>query len=46
MVGIHEGGSDSVVFYDAGANPASTEILASCSNTPPLLVGNLALLLP
>jgi len=35
MVGSEEPGSDSDVFYDAAANPASTEIQALCSNTPP-----------
>jgi len=34
MVDIDERGSDSDVFYDAGTNPASTEIPALRSNTP------------
>jgi len=34
MVDIDERGIDSDVFYDAGANPASTEIPALGSNTP------------
>jgi len=35
IVDIDERGSDSNVFYNAGANPASTQILALHSNTPP-----------
>ena len=35
IVEIDQRGSDSNVFYDASANPASTEIPAFCSNTPP-----------
>jgi len=35
IVYIDKSGSQCDVFYDAGTNPASTEILALCSKTPP-----------